>query len=249
MTSVEIIRRYQEQYGRLRIGTAARLALLWDRLGGLTDDDVERFTKAAVAHMSGAERATAALVAGYIAQLGRLATGTGRAVAIPPSQVTGEALRGVDPFEVYKRPIVTARTAISKGKTFAEAMSDARNRAMEIAALDIILTQRATTVAVAEKDKRIVGYRRVLTGASCPLCRIASTQRYHKDSLMPIHGHCDCGVAPIFGTEDPGQVINHKLLGEIRDEEAAVAVRHHGELGPVLVDRDDHFTGPRGIAA
>lgn len=249
MTSVEIIRRYQEQYGRLRIGTATRLALLWDRFGGLTDADVERFTTAATAHMQGAEAATAALVAGYIAQLGRIVTGTARTIAVPQREVTGEALRGVDPVDVYTRPIVTARTAISKGKSFAEAMSDARSRVIEIAALDIILTQRAATVAIAKADKRIVGYRRVLTGKSCPLCRIASTQRYHSGDLMPIHGHCDCSTAPIFGREDPGQVVNRRLLDEIHAEDAQVDVRHHGELGPVLVDANDHFTGPRGIAA
>ena len=103
---------------------------------------------------------------------------------------------------------------------------------------------------------------------------------------MPIHNHCDCGVAPIIGERDPGQVINRQLLNDLKssggsqswkdrsisvDEDGVirhrrietvdgerrevfgdplnVAVRQHGELGPVLTDRAQHFAGPGSVAA
>jgi hypothetical protein len=119
---------------------------------------------------------------------------------------------------------------------------------------------------VLEQDDRIHFYRRVLTGRSCMFCATASTQRYRGSDLMPLHGRCDCAVAPIFGDEDPGQVINHQVLSKLKAKgpgywkergfvdangdpiepgrEGPVAVRQHGELGPTLVDRHDHFDGP-----
>ena len=126
---------------------------------------------------------------------------------------------------------------------------------------------------------RFTAHRRVLTGRSCMFCATASTQRYRVDQLMPLHNHCDCAVAPIIGDADPGQIINHDLLGSLKkaggskywkqrglvdiDQDGnflvagpggtsrvlQVAERQHGELGPVLVDRHDDFTSPADIAA
>lgn len=126
-------------------------------------------------------------------------------------------------------------------------------------------------------DKRIVGYRRVLTGfRSCRFCAVASTQRYHKKDLLPLHYACDCVVAAIWGTEDPGWIINRELLNRLQQDSDRqdywnqhgfvddhgnpvtspkkirwanrdVTVKEHGELGPTLVSDKHHFTGPDQI--
>lgn len=271
MTPVEQLHRYQRAYAVLRAEAVRRMLLLWDRAGGVSDEDADRFVSAAVPQITGIELAVANLAVANIAILARLATGTGREASVPADEVSGEALRGVDPAEVYLRPIIAVRTALAGGKPLAEALGLGRQRAAVLAETDVILAQRAATRSAIERDKRIVGYRRVLTGKSCVFCATASTQRYRRGDLMPIHPRCDCSTAPIFGSADPGRVINQSTLDNLKargpkywaergfvgadgspiepgSAGAPVTTRTHGELGPVLVDRHDHFDGP-GVAA
>jgi hypothetical protein len=247
------------------------MVALWGSLGGLSDEEAARFAARAVPIVAGAQVATAALVAAYIATLTRLATGEAAVAAIARAAVTGA--RGVAAAEVYQRPIVAARVAISEGKSFLEAMSAGQQRVEQLAGTDVALAQREATVQAVSADERIFGYRRVLTGRSCAFCATASTQRYHGRQLMPLHSFCDCGVAPIFASSDPGHIINRPLLRNLKDaakedgrkdywaarhvtvdEDGTVnlpkiAVRQHGELGPVLTHAGDHFTGPADLAA
>jgi hypothetical protein len=79
---------------------------------------------------------------------------------------------------------------------------------------------------------------------------VASTQRYHKGDLLPIHPGCDCGEMPLYGTDDPGQIINQQRLDATHEAVEArfgefdrsareidyrnIMVADHGEMGPVL---------------
>lgn len=272
MNEAEIIRRYLTTYGRLRAATARQVAALWVRFGGLDDAQADRFVAAAVPLVNGAQAATARLVAAYWATLARAAVGEAVEAAVPAAAVTG--LRGVDPADVYRRPTLLARYLMSEGKPAAEALLLARRRAEVLADTDVMLAQRAATLQVISADDRIVGYRRVLTGRSCAFCAAASTQRYHREELAPLHARCDCGVAPIFGTADPGQIINRPLVDNLKaaaktgdrgkgywaqrhvtvDEDGNVnlpeiSVHRHGELGPVLGAADHDFTSQADLAA
>ncbi len=275
MTEAQVVARYQAAYLNLRTSAVGAVAGLWDRLGGLSDEDAARFLAAVLPVVAGAQSATGGLVAAYIATLTGLVTEEAtRPVPIRPADLSTEALRGVPASEVYLRAVVSARTAISRGRSPQEAFRAGRERAADLAETDVILAQREATVWATSADERIVGYRRVLTGRSCAFCATASTQRYRTEDLMPIHDRCDCGVAPIYGTRDPGQVINKGLLRDLKtaakdggksgdywkarhvtvEEDGSitlpkVAVHEHGELGPVLTDAADHFTGPADIAA
>jgi hypothetical protein len=271
VTPEDVVARYQTLYGSLREATVARVAALWASVGGLSDEEAALFAARAVPVVSGAQVATAALVAAYIATLARLETGQAALASIVRDDVT--TLRGVDAAEVYHRPIIAARVAISEGKSFVEAMSAGQQRVEQLAGTDVALAQREATVQAIDADERIFGYRRVLTGKSCAFCATASTQRYRRRQLMPLHSFCDCGVAPIFASSDPGHIINRPLLRNLKeaakedgrkdywaarhvtvDEDGTVnlpkiAVHQHGELGPVLTRAGDRFTGPADIAA
>lgn len=112
----------------------------------------------------------------------------------------------------------------------------------------------------------VIGYRRVLSANPnhCALCVLASTQRYHRENLMPIHPNCGCTVAPVFSTDDRAgqqvldpslaQEINNIIRRDLGDSYAAadgrsgaalyrdiVVTNQHGELGPVLGVRGQHF--------
>lgn len=259
----EVIRRYLAQYANLRGAAARRVGLLWDQFGGLDQKALEQFPTQAAPVVAGAQAAAAAFVAAYFAVL--LGPHNVRLPAIDRSQLT---TRPTPPIEVYQRAIITARKAIADGHPFPDAMRIGRERATSTADTDVVLAQRSATLQLVRNDERIVGYRRVLTGQSCAFCATASTVRYRTDQLMPIHNRCDCGVAPILGTFDPGHTINAKLVADLKraartlgtrdywkarhlviDEDGTVhlpnvAVHEHGELGPVLTDSTDHFDGP-----
>jgi hypothetical protein len=68
---------------------------------------------------------------------------------------------------------------------------------------------------------------------------------------------------PIYGTEDPGQVIDQVRLDATHDAVESrfgffdpgarapdyrdIAIREHGELGPMLTVADQNFTGPSDL--
>lgn len=238
------------------------------------DADIDRFVSAVVPVVTQGQFQIAQLTDAYLAQVDKHVFGIKKpaTTAVRPAQTTVKALRGVDAEEVFRRPAVELYTALTKGKTLDEAVDAGLKRAVGLAVTGLQLAKTSTVQRRLSKDDRIVGYRRVLTGREdCALCAIASTQRYTRGDLMPIHPGCDCDVAPIRGTEDPGRIINADLLeqthqavenlagsadrsardiglGTGRDYTHLISTRTHGELGPVLTWRDQHFTGPNGVA-
>lgn len=214
---VAIAAAYTARYNRLRVTAGEKAGRAWDRLANLDDSAAQRFAETAAGLSLGAQTQMAATVDGYVALMLGTTTGAGSPVGLDTREVSGAAVRaGAEPEDVYMRPVITARAAVSEGRSWAEGMALGRVRAVVTAEFDVALTQRASALQAIGPNDRIVGYRRTLTGASCTLCQVASTQRYHKGNLMPIHGHCDCGWAPIIGDSDPGHVINRDLLNDLK---------------------------------
>ena len=263
-----------ERFLRLQDGIGVAVGRLWDVFGGVDDKAFEQFPARAAVAVSAAQRQASGLVD---SSWSRIAALLGVNLAPLGLQLAGADLRGTDPVEVYRRPVVTARAALADGRSWLDAVAAARARAVSTASTDVSLAQRGAADAWASAD-RVVGYRRVLSGRSCLMCATASTQRYRHGDLMPIHGHCDCGVAPIIGDHDPGHVINRGLLRDLRKQGGSsywqksgfvdmtedgtatvlvggkqrtleVAVHQHGELGPVLTDRRHNFASEGDLAA
>lgn len=112
--------------------------------------------------------------------------------------LVGDAInqgRGVDPETVYARPVITARTALSQGKSPQQALAIGGKRLQNIAGTDLQMAKvRQSQRSLAAGGKQY--YRRVLTGSeNCAMCTIASTQRYKTNRLMPIHPGCVPGDA------------------------------------------------------
>lgn len=268
-----LIQRYTQLTAQLQQNTVDAVAAQYQASPDYRAADAEAFAaQAAPVVQSGQEQMSTltkvflALLIGYMT--GETAEKISEALTSP---LTGPALlaldfarglRGVDPAEVYQRPYREVWYALSRGVPFPEAVDEGRGRVAQLASTDVQLAKTHTAREVLRDDQRVVGYRRVLEGAySCGLCVLASTQRYHKRQLMPIHPQCDCSVAPIVGDDDPGQVINDQAVADVH---AAVAERfgatdpggraldyrkllishEHGEIGPVLTRREDEWTGP-----
>lgn len=128
-------------------------------------------------------------------------------------------LGGSGRFEPYQtRPFREVYKVLGKGGSMTDAVAAGGARARILAQTDVQLARRQASLFARRDNDNIVGYIRVLTGAeSCGLCYVASTQRYNKNNLNPIHPGCDCGELPIYGDTDPGQVIDQYNLDRIHE--------------------------------
>jgi hypothetical protein len=267
-TPPEVVRTivtYQDRTAAIRTRVETYARTLWGSLGSWRDDDITRLVAQIVPVVGGAQMQMVALTDAY---LNAIATAAGLpmpAAATPARSVTGTATRGVDPREVYRRAGVTVWTALSEGKPLGDAVDAGLARLLSLAGTDLQLAKTRTSLSRLRADRSVAGYRRVLSGGEdCSMCVLASTQRYHREDLLPIHPGCDCDVAPIRGGVDPGQVIAPARLEALHDAVKAqfdtsdrggreidyrlIQVREHGELGPVLTWRGQHFDGPDAVA-
>lgn len=230
MPSRRLVESYTQRLARLRTRTAAIVLARYTAA-----DDLDGFVTSAVTPTLAGQRAAALLTIAYAQR------STGQLVDVDPDRHIGARLRGVSIEAQYGRAVNGASDA-------AEAL-----RMVETTAYTGVQTAMRSASQEAFSQTNIVGYRRVLTGLSCGRCAAASTKRYHKADLLPIHAHCDCSIAPIVGDSDPGAVINSELLGRLKGETPdywnarhfkvtedgqivppPVRVVQDAELGPVL---------------
>jgi hypothetical protein len=149
---------------------------------------------------------------------------------------------------------------LSEGIPFDLARDYGAERVRQLAETDLQLSHTNASRRLLTDRNDIVGFRRVPTGDyTCALCLIASTQRYRKFDLMPIHPGCDCRVAPIVSDEPVDQVLDPVALEGIHeavenmfgfsdrsgrkiDYRKLLVVKDHGEYGPTLAKSGNKFT-------
>lgn len=233
----------------------------FDSLGSYRDADAAVFIERVLPVVLAAQQTMGQITDAYLAAM--VADMLGGAAA-PVGVQLDEALRGVDPAEVYHRPFVTLYSALAAGHDYAASLGEARTRLLSITETDLQLARtHAARQSMEGSGARF--FRRRLTGAkNCALCTIASTQRYRVENLMPIHPGCNCKPEPLPGNRDPGQIIDEDLLkeahaavtkgigssdrgGRAPDYRQVIITREHGEYGPLLAVRRHEFTGPDDI--
>lgn len=254
---------------RIQSETERQVRQAWIAANGV---DEERFVEEAFAAVESARVTTVgevdAFLAAYLSSRGFDASPQG----LDPAQYR----RPVDPDQQWRRPFTQMRTRLSEGMEFPQAFQFAQTYAAGAAATDLQLASRGASRDWMVNEPRVVGYRRVLgsggmSGENCGLCVVASTQRYHKGDLMPIHVHCTCETVPMMGEDDPGHVLDNDSLdvakdrvaemdgaysdrndlGRVRinaDELPRPKVVQHGEMGPVIYDERWSFTGPDQVS-
>lgn len=225
-----LARAHLEAQARLRRATVRQVEAAARRVP-LTGPRAERLWLAQVLPaVLGGQRMSALETNAYLARaLGR------QPLAIAPERVTGAQLRGVDPREVYRRPLVTLWGGLADGHPYEQAAGAAVARASATAAMDVAMAMRAMSAAVQEADPAIQGWQRVADPDCCTFCQEVDGAVVLSADAMPLHNHCGCGVEPL--TDSPTATATP----------ATVAVEQHGELGPVLADPADNFTGPADL--
>lgn len=229
-----LVRVYEASTAAIRERVVSYALAVWGASAAYRDADVQRIVAQVVPAVQAGQLQIAALTDAYI---GRLATLEG--VAWSPGvdrSVTG--YRGVPSGDVYRRPAVSIYTALAEGKPFAEALDAGTNRLQSIVSTDLQQARnRQANRSVSSSGFQF--YRRVLSGKEdCEKCRIASTHRYRKADLMPIHPGCDCGVEPVQDFDPSPDPQAH-----------TVTVNMHGEFGPTLDWAADTFTSASDIPA
>lgn len=247
-------------FAALRASIVQQLFAVWYGLADYSGKAVDEWLDTVLPMINAAEETSSSATATYLELQMELA-GIDDFRAVPDfALTTGKILRGVDPSEVYSRPMEEVWTQLSHGVSFDEAVNRGANRLRQLVETDVQLSHTHTSRTLLSDRKDVVGFRRVPTGDyTCALCLIASTQRYRKFDLMPIHPGCDCRVAPIISDQPVDQVVDPDLLEDIHrrveemfgfsdrsgrkvDFRKLVVVHNHGEYGPTLSKAGDRFT-------
>lgn len=265
MTLTPLDQRYGTAVRGIWTSVLGRVGRSWSGLGSWREADVSRFQRQALPLILAGERQIANLTASYLEQLYRDVSPSAPRVSLDLDTVTGEALRGAAPADVYKRPFKQVWTALSEEAAFDDALAQGEHRLETLIKTDLQLARTHTVREVAADMPRFKYTVRELQGEyDCALCIVASTQRYMKRDLAPIHPGCDCLVKLVTADEDPGQVIDEAKLEQIHDAVAAalgdfdrggraldyrkiLVTNDHGEIGPILGFAGQRFTGPDDI--
>lgn len=248
---------------QIREGLDQFVVARWDSMDAWRDADMVRLQNDILPAVAAAERRMVDLTNAYVASAEAAATGESfRPRPVDYTALTGAALRGEDPSALFMRPQMVVNYQLSRGASRTLAVKAGVTRLRSLAATNVQLAKTKTFAAQGTADY----YRRVLTGdENCALCVIASTQRYRMGALLPIHPGCDCSEEGVYG--QPSQVIDRTLLDNTHAEIAErlgdsdlwakdlgigkkdrlsdytelIVTRQHGELGPVLAWRSEHF--------
>lgn len=242
---------YDSQVHAIRQQITAFGQAYWDSLPHYRASAVEDMIQAITPRVTAGQLRIADLTRAYLAQCARE---LGWKVVLPPiDQDEIRSARGVDPRIVYRRPAVDVYTALAAGKPLPQAAAEGRLRLTQLIGGDMQLAKvHASRQSMRGYPEEGQFYRRVLTGReNCALCVVASTQRYYRGDLLPIHPGCDCDVQPLPPGLAVNQVIDEDLLQQVHqitadrlgvsdrggrtpDYRKLLTVSEHGEYGPTL---------------
>lgn len=263
-----VLASYQRADEALRARVLDYVRRAWLSLENYRDADIDAFVAAVLPVVEAGQVQMATLTDAYLARVETAVLGEAvRPLGVAADTITTEALRGVPGVEVWRRPGLTVWKSLAEGQDLTDAVTHGLNRAVDLTETNLQLANTHTAQRIMARKVRITGYRRVpRAGRACALCLIAATQRYRKGDLMKIHPGCHCKTWPIYGTDDPGQILEARQLAAVKSrlsefseangtkpttDPAAlrnlVVAHDHGEIGPVLAIRGQDFTGPSQI--
>jgi hypothetical protein len=224
---------YSRTYKALKANLNARLATAL--VSGISADQADRWTPedyAAQAETIGDIVSAAQRVVGNLTAVD-IARKFGGTVA-PVGPLIGERDNGIPKPLEYQRPFRVISKAMADGKDVHQAMRSGMLRLNALTDTDLQMAK----VRQAQISLRAVGaktFRRETTSENpCALCEIAATQIYYTDDLMDIHTGCSCDIVPDDESDSDSGDLDTSLI----------TVHNHGEIGPVLTWRGQHFTGP-----
>jgi hypothetical protein len=237
---------YQDALRRTRNAVGDAVGAHWDALGHYDRGDVPRFTKAVIPVVKAGQARAVALSGAYLAKLTQQ-----QLPALNAAAVSGAAVRnGVAPEDVYSAPFVNVWTSLQNEGDWANAVASGRARAIASALMDVALSTMASYVefgkvtAGADDSSNVVAWRRVAEPGCCDFCQSIDGAHTGPDQPQPLHNRCGCTAEPIYGRSRPAAdtfLTPGAIFG-------STVIREHGELGLVVTQKGDAFTGPSDLS-
>jgi len=224
---------YRQQRLRIRSQVLAAVAAAWARLHA----DQQQTIQSVTGLVAAGQGAIAQLVDAYLTQSQIAQVGTGTLKGLDPALYTTTVLRRIAAPVIYARPFGAYGAFIAQGADEATAVRAAQASATKLAATDMQLAQTHAARDWMTGDAYIVGWRRTLNPPSCKLCTVAASRTYRISDLMPIHEHCDCGVAPLYGHEPVASVGTTVRIDEDPEIGPRLMADNWSNVGPRLIDK------------
>lgn len=232
---------YQQQLKMTRNAVGDAVGRQWQRLGTYNEADVPRFVDAVSPIIAAGQSRAVALTSAYVARH------TGSPIAglsldsLPPIR------NGVPPNVVYRRPFVGVWSALADDNydgDYEAATDIGQEMAKSSSLMDVALTVMAAYVGFSALGTGITAWRRVADPGCCAYCQNIDGAYTGPNEPQPLHNRCGCTADPV--THEVPSDATYLNAGSTHDD---TAIQEHGELGPVIADKSDHFTGPSGIPA
>jgi len=231
--------RLTDRYAAQLAATEARVARIansrWNLEPSDFDGSYETWLDVVVPVVTAAQRTNERLTTAYLTAFITSETRT-RPRLKPVESVAGTSRDGRPLREAWQSPPITAKVAISEGKSVAEATEAARTDALRRVNLDTYHGARGTMTALLAAVTAITGYSRVTGGDPCGACLgLADGTVLPTDEAFELHANCDCVAEPVL-MDVPNRVqrptgqeifneLSRKKQVELLGEEAAEAVR------------------------
>lgn len=109
--------------------------------------------------------------------------------------------------------VVNIRRAVAwaADPLFADDTAGSLSRLADVVQLETARPYRDTILTNRRRDPAAVGWRRIARAGSCRFCRMLADRGavYKRDTArFASHGHCQCGVQPVFSSSDFGEEAN-----------------------------------------
>ena len=204
--------KFRDEQNRIRNAAAVAAVKAWRGLEHTNRADLEWLLVELRPVDVGAVTALVRLAAGYVAAADRLDSLADPGPPVKVAQLNPKDFLNAARFEqAVTAPFHRLWGELGAGVSWAVARENAESRLSGGIVSHLGDVGLEASTAAMGRSARIIGYRRTLTGGGCTFCTLASQQTYSTEDLMPLHRDCDCGVAPIYATADPGRDVNQKF--------------------------------------
>lgn len=230
-------RAYQTALKQTREAVRMQLEQHYRAMPSLRDDEAKGFVQQAVRIVQAGQARAVALTSAHMS--GQV--GMTKPLPLDTSKIVAGIRQGVDAHDVYMRPIISARAAIEKDG-FAQAFTKGLARLLATAEMDVAMSARDASVAFGQDDSTgVIGWIRVAEPSCCDFCQEIDGAKIFVDDPAPLHNNCGCTVDPIMGrgkTREREDWVNVSDGAQFDN----VEIRQHGEMGPLITDKNDNFT-------
>jgi hypothetical protein len=226
---------YQLELKRTRQAVSDALRQQWLALPDYRDGQVDKFVQRVVPIVEAGQRRAVSMTDAYMSR----SLGV-QPIGLQPTDLIGPAVRnGISPDVVYKRPFETVWRSIET-LGFSAAVGYGLSRLVSTGSMDVAMSARDASRAYGRASDRVAGFRRVAHPNCCAFCTSIDGAKVNSEWAAPLHNNCSCTLEPIGVGSSDAHGFETFAIGAVF---GGALIEEHGELGPVITNKHDAFTG------